>query len=487
MVPYIVDIGLEVHVELSTSSKMFCGCAVVEPAQAKPNSSVCPVCLGMPGALPVINQKAVEFALRAALALGCEVAESSIFARKNYFYPDLPKGYQISQYEQPLAVKGILFINTSQGYKEIRIRRVHLEEDTGKLTHIHSSHKYYSLVDFNRSGVPLLEIVSEPDMHSTEDVRSYSYALRNLLRYIEITTGDMEKGAMRFEANLSLRPPGSQELGTRVEIKNLNSFRALEQAITHQIDQQSATLQHGEKVDQQTLGWNEAEGRTQPQRDKEEAFDYRYFPEPDLPPLLIEKAWLNNIARELPELPMAKAQRFRDLYQLTDLDIERLVEEKAIADYFEKCIQKSPDINPKIFTNWITGDLFGWMKAHGKEIQQIKVDPEKLGELLLSLKNKEINQNTTKTVLEIMLESGQTAQEIIVQKGLRQISEVDNISTLIQQTLDENPTELQSFLKGKETLLNWFFGQVMQRTKGKANPNIVKQELERILKNLKHK
>ena len=443
--------------------------------------------MGMPGALPVINKKAVEFGVRAALALGCTVAETSIFARKNYFYPDLPKGYQISQYEQPLAANGRLSIQSKEGLKEIRIRRAHLEEDTGKLTHVKNDGQSYSLVDLNRCGVPLLEIVSEPDMHSVEDVRAYSYGLRRLLRYIEITSGDMEKGAMRFEANLSLRPVDSEILGTRVEIKNLNSFRAMEQAILYQIEQQTLALRAGKKVKQQTLGWHETEGKTQPQRSKEEAEDYRYFPEPDLPPLLIEKRWVNKIKEQLPELPFIKSRRFSEQYRLPTQDVERLVEEKSTADFFEACLKISPDLSPRILANWMTGDLFGWMKEHNQSIHEIKISPAGIVELIRLVDAKEVNQATAREVLTIMLKSGQTATEIVTQKALQIVSDSNFIQARIRQVLADHPEEVGQYLKGKETLIHWFFGQVMALTKGKADPAILKREIEIELEKLKSK
>jgi aspartyl-tRNA(Asn)/glutamyl-tRNA(Gln) amidotransferase subunit B len=482
---YLIDIGLEVHVELATLTKMFCGCPVVDTARVEPNSAVCPVCMGMPGALPVINKKAVEFGVVAALALGCSVSETSIFARKNYFYPDLPKGYQISQYEQPLAVNGILPIQTKEGIKNIRIRRAHLEEDTGKLTHVKEDNRSYSLVDLNRSGVPLLEIVTEPDMHSVEDVRAYSYGLRRLLRHIAITSGDMEKGAMRFEANLSLRPSDNATLGIRVEIKNLNSFRAMEQAILYQIEQQTITLRAGKKVKQQTLGWNEAESKTYLHRSKEEAEDYRYFPEPDLPPLLIESHWIKTLAKQLPELPFSKTQRYKKQYGLPDQDIERLVEERLTAVFFEACLKISPALSPKVLTNWMTGDLFGWMKDHNQNIQEIKIIPSGLVELLGLLEAKQINQATTREILNMMLQSGQSAKEIVAQKGLNIVSDSGLIQEQIKQVLTDNPREVDQYLNGKETLANWFFGQVMAINKGKADPGVIKQEIMKELEKRK--
>jgi aspartyl-tRNA(Asn)/glutamyl-tRNA(Gln) amidotransferase subunit B len=482
---YIIDIGLEVHVELSTRTKMFCGCPIVEPSIAEPNSAVCPVCMGMPGALPVINQKAVEFGVRAALALGCQVGESSIFARKNYFYPDLPKGYQISQYEQPLALNGRLPIRTDKGWNEIRIHRAHLEEDTGKLTHVKNKNANYSLVDLNRCGVPLLEVVSEPDLHSVEEVRAYSYGLRRLLRYIEVTSGDMEKGAMRFEANLSLRPEGDPSLGTRVEIKNLNSFRAMERAIRYQIERQTSALQSGKKVKQQTLGWNEVEGKTQPQRSKEEAEDYRYFPEPDLPPLLVEKQWIDEIKNQLPELPSVKIRLYVEEYQLADQDVERLVEEKSTAVFFESCLKAAPQLSPKLISNWIVGDLFGWMNDHRQSFSNAKITPAMLVELLVLLEGRQINPSTAKDILAEMLSSGFTAKEIVNKKSLQIVSDIRDIQKAIQQVLADHPREVDQYCKGKETLSHWFFGQVMAFFKEKADPDTIKHEIDVALRKLK--
>ena len=334
---YQAVIGLEVHAELATRSKMFCACPVVDSTQARPNTAVCPVCSGLPGVLPVVNRQAVELGLRVALALGCEVQPTSIFARKNYFYPDLPKGYQISQYEYPLALNGRLLIPNGDGWREIRIRRVHLEEDTGKLVHIHRDGEDYSLVDLNRAGVPLLEIVSEPDLHSAAEVRAYAQALRAVLRYVGASSGEMEKGALRIEPNISVRPVGRAELGTRAEIKNLNSFRVLERATAYQIERQIATLESGEAVVQETVGWDETAGVTFSQRSKEEAHDYRYFPEPDLPPLVIEQVWIDSVRANLPELPWARLERITRQYELPAADARTLVEDRELADYFEAC------------------------------------------------------------------------------------------------------------------------------------------------------
>lgn len=477
--PHEPVIGLEVHAELAAQSKMFCACAVVDNTVALPNSAVCPVCAGMPGALPVVNQMAVEMGLRAALALGCAVNPVSVFARKNYFYPDLPKGYQISQYEQPLAEHGRLVVQTRAGERTVRIRRVHLEEDTGKLTHTEGG----SLLDLNRAGVPLLEIVSEPDMRSAEEAVAYGEALRHILRYLEVNSGDMEKGVIRFEANVSVRLAGAEELGTRTEVKNLNSFRALERAIEFEIDRQSKILASGGTVEQETLGWDEARERTYSQRSKEDAHDYRYFPEPDLPPLKVDAAWLERVRAELPELPRAKMERFAADYKLPVKDAARLVEEKSVADYFEATVSRLPaSVPPKTAANWMLGDLFGLMKTRGETADRLKVRPEALAELVSLVAGGEINQTTGRGVLAEMSESGKSAAEIVAAKGLKQVSDAGFIAAIVRQTLEECPDEAASYRSGKEAVLNFLFGQVMKKAAGKANPQAARAELERQLK-----
>jgi len=480
---YISDIGLEVHVELATNSKMFCSCAVVDPTATAPNTSVCPVCCGMPGVLPVINRNAVELAIKAGLALNCTIAETSIFARKNYFYPDLPKGYQISQYEYPLAYKGYMLIRTSAGERKIRVTRAHLEEDTGKLTHVNENGETYSLVDLNRAGVPLLEIVSEPDLHTVEEVKAYSHELRLLLRWLGVSGGDMEKGSMRFEANLSMRPEGCEELGTRVEVKNLNSFRAMEQAILYQMDVQRETLSGGGKVKQQTLGWNEATGKTVIQRSKEDANDYRYFPEPDLPPLVVDAAWLDSIKKNMPELPDIKRARYAQELGLLQEDIDRLVDDKNTCQFYEDCLAAAPQLSPKNIVNWMLTDLFAWLNLNGVALES--VDPKSFVQLVELVDQGTINQSTGKEVLTEMLASGKSAEEIINAKGLHQISDSNLITDLVKGVLQANPNEVQAYLSGKETLANWMFGQVMREAKGKANPQVVKAELQRQLDALK--
>ena len=470
-------IGLEVHAELSTLSKMFCGCPVVDSTSAEPNSSVCEICTGMPGTLPVINQRAVEYALRVALALNCDIAETSVFARKNYFYPDLPKGFQISQYELPLARNGWLEIKIEDGDRRIRIRRVHLEEDTGKLLH----REGYSLVDFNRSGVPLLEIVSEPDMRSTEDVKVFATSLRSLLRYLEVSTGDMEKGAVRFEANISLRPRGSQDLGTRTEVKNLNSFRAMVKALAYEIERQDQILAGGGEVQQETVGWDEARGVTVPQRGKEEAHDYRYFPEPDLPPLHIEPAWIDKIRNELPELPDAKRARFVSEYHLTPYSADLLIEERPIADYFEAAVAHAPQTSPAKIANWLTGEHFSLLNLAGIEIDQSKVSPHSFAELVAMVEREDINATSGKEVLEEIFKTGDTPVEIVEARGLAQLNDPQTIMDLVNQVLLENHQQVEQYLGGKTTISQWLFGQVMRAAGGRANPSLVHSSLDQAL------
>jgi aspartyl-tRNA(Asn)/glutamyl-tRNA(Gln) amidotransferase subunit B len=479
-------IGVEVHAELETKSKMFCSCAVVDSTISKPNTAVCPVCTGMPGVLPVVNQRAVEYALRVALALECEIAHTSVFARKNYFYPDLPKGYQISQYEQPLAHNGRLAILTQHGEREIHIRRVHLEEDTGKLTHINQDGEAYSLVDLNRAGVPLLEIVSEPDLHSAEEVRTFATGLRSILRYLKVNSGNLQKGIMRIEPNVSVRPLDSYELGTRVEIKNLNSFRALERSVAFEIERQIGVIRQGKQVVQQTVGWDDDTGVTYLQRVKEEEDDYRYFPDPDLPPLVIDLEWVEEIRESLPELPNTKLHRFCQHYGLSEYDAGILVAEQSVADFYEQAVASLPkDTLPlaslKSIANWITGELFGLLNQYGIPIDDTRVTPEALASLVQMVSSGEINQSTAKVVLSEMFTTGKSAEKIVAERGLQQISDSVLIAELVTNVLSNNPEQVQEYLSGKHSIYQWLFGQVMRRAKGQANPQVIQRELDRQL------
>ncbi|MFV1859267.1 MAG: Asp-tRNA(Asn)/Glu-tRNA(Gln) amidotransferase subunit GatB [Anaerolineales bacterium] len=476
-------IGLEVHAELLTQSKMFCGCAVVDSTSAEPNSSVCEICTGMPGTLPVINKRAVEYGLRVALALHCTITETSVFARKNYFYPDLPKGYQISQYEIPLATDGWIEIedaSATPSTKRVRIRRVHLEEDTGKLLH----HDQHSLVDYNRSGVPLLEIVSEPDLFSVDQARQYSLALRSLLRYLEVNSGDLQKGVMRFEANVSVRPTGSEELGTRTEIKNLNSFRALGRAVVYEIERQTAVLRSGEPVAQNTVGWDEVRQVTVSQRSKEEAHDYRYFPEPDLPPLHIEAAWVDRVRVALPELPAAKRARFEKEYGLSAYTAGVLTAERPVADFYEAAVESADETSPVKIANWLSSDLFGLLNEADIDIDQSRVTSEALVSLVSMVETGRISGTSGKTVLEVLFKQGGSPASIVEELGLAQLDDQASIRPIVDRVLSDNPDQVAEFLAGKAALSEWFLGQVMRATQGKADPATARAELDAALLDL---
>ncbi len=472
-------IGLEIHAELMTHSKMFCGCQVVDSVQAPPNTAVCPVCLGMPGMLPVINRRAVEFALRVALALNCTIQAHNIFARKNYFYPDLPKAYQISQYELPLGVNGWLDIELEDGStRRIGVRRVHMEEDTGKLTHLESGG---SLVDYNRSGVPLLEIVSEPDIHSGEEARAFGLKIRQILRYLGVNSGDMEKGVLRVEPNISLRPAGTTALGTRTELKNLNSFKALADGTAYEIARQTEILNSGGQVIQETRGWHDTKRITFSQRSKEEAEDYRYFPEPDLPPLAISQAWIAEVKAALPELPDAKATRYQLDYGLSAYDARVLTEERAVAEWFETAVLASPSRSAKTIANWVINNLFALMNEHKQGIEQIQVTPAGLAELLTLVENRTLNNNSAKEVLAEMFVSGQSAPAIVQARGLAQVSDEEAITAVITRVLEANPDSVAAYLSGKEKLFGFFVGQAMRELRGKGDPAIVNRLLTQAL------
>jgi len=478
LIRYEPVIGLEVHAQIHTASKMFCSCPVVEDTgDLEPNTYVCPVCTGMPGVLPVINRRAIEVAIMTGLALHCEVPPFTRFARKSYFYPDLPKGYQISQYTPvfaPLTMNGYLDIETDAGAKRIGINRAHMEEDAGKLYHRGD----VSLVDLNRAGVPLLEIVSEPDMRSVEEVRAYATKLHTILVYLGVNSGDMEKGVMRFEANISVRPVGSDAMNPRHEIKNLNSFRALTRSVAYEIENQISTLGSGGTVTQQTMGWDEERGVTVPQRGKEYADDYRYFPEPDLPILEISREWVEELRAQLPELPDAKRSRFVAEYGLSEYDTDVLVADRAVAEYYETAVAAaSSAADPKTVANWVTGELFRLMKETGQGIGQIAVSPQALAELIGLVEDGTINTNTGKKVLDEMLASGHGARQIVDERGLAQVSDAAALEQIVAQVLADNPEQVNRYLDGKVQLLGWMIGQVMKATRGKANPQAVRELL----------
>ncbi len=472
-------IGMEVHVQLSTKSKMFCRCSA-EIVDEKPNTVVCPICLGMPGVLPTINRKAIEYAFMTALALDCQVAEGSIwFDRKNYFYPDLPKSYQISQHSSVVGRDGCLVVELNGVRKEIGISDVHVEEDTARLYHRDDGDRY-TLVDFNRSGVPLMEIVSKPDMRSPQEAKRYLWELRKLLRYLDVSTGDLEAGSFRCEANISLRPKGAKEMGNRVEIKNMNTFQAVEHALISEIGRQTEILAGGGTVQQQTVGWRDDLRRTELQRVKEQAHDYRYFPEPDLPPLTVDRAWVEELRARLPELPGAKRHRFMSQYGLPFYDAHLLTEDPALAGYFEECTQQYP--HPKALSNWITGELFRLLKTSGLKIETVKVRPAELAELMRMLDEGKINISTAKVVFEEMFASGWSAEDIIAERDLTQISGLDELSDIVAQVLTENPQAVADYLEGKTQVVRFLVGQVMSATRGKANPQVVNRLLTEKLK-----
>ena len=464
-------IGLEVHAQLLTASKIFCGCST--KFGASPNMNTCPVCLGMPGVLPVLNRQVVEFAMKMALATHCTVAPCSQFARKNYFYPDLPKGYQISQYEFPLARDGWVDITTETGTRRIRVHRIHMEEDAGKL--VHDEFQPISYVDFNRTGVPLLEIVSEPDLRTPDEAVAYLKSLREVLRYLEICDGNMEEGSMRCDANISLRPVGTEVLGVKTELKNMNSFRNVQRALEFEIRRQAALLQSGEVIVQETRLWDATRNVTLSMRGKEEAHDYRYFPDPDLVPLAIPSDWVTTLRSALPELPDARRDRFLREYGLPAYDAQVLTSSKALADYFEMAVGFFR--KPKVVSNWIMSELLRLLNRDNREIEACLVSPDNLAELLLLIDGGTISGKIAKTVFEEMVATGQRARSVVEEKGLVQVKDENAIEAVVEEVLAENPAEVTLYRAGKEKLLGFFVGQIMKKTRGKANPKLVNEIL----------
>ena len=464
-------IGLEIHGELLTNSKMFCSCSADYGSAPEPNTNICPTCTGLPGAMPVVNKKATELAALVGLALNCSINKHNTFARKNYYYPDLPKGYQISQYELPIAEKGWMDVLVdSENQLRVRVRRVHIEEDTAKLSH----EKNYALVDFNRAGVPLLEIVSEPDIRTVEAALDYATKVRAILRYLGVNSGDMEKGVLRFEANISVRPVGSDEFRTRTEIKNLNSFRALTRASAYEIERQIKIYEEGGEVTQETLGWDDVRGVTTSQRSKEEAHDYRYFPEPDLPPLQLSDAWIESIRVQLPELPEAKTSRFISVFGLTPSDARFLTSDLALANYFESVVAKSKS-PAKTVHSWLAGELMRYLNDSGTDIKDLALDPAAFAQLIDMVTDKTIGASAGKTVLTELLTQGGDPAQIVKEKNLAQLTDVNAIQELVTKILNDNPKEVDEYNAGKETLFQWFMGQVARATKGKADPNVAKE------------
>jgi len=478
-VEYEPVIGLEVHAQLLTRSKIFCGCST--SFGEAPNTQACPVCTGQPGSLPVINRKAVEFAIRLGLATSCRIAPYSVFARKNYFYPDLPKGYQISMYEYPLAEHGFIEVTVQGEKKRIGIIRIHMEEDAGKLKHGETPETApFSYVDFNRTGVPLVEIVSGPEIHSPQEAGEYLRRLRTILQYLEVCTGDMEKGTFRCDANVSVRPRGQTELGTRTELKNMNSFRHVEKALEYEIKRQIGALKDGEKVVQETRLWDTDQNITVSMRGKEEAHDYRYFPDPDLVPLRIDGKWIEKIRNSIPELPDQKKERFVQDYKIPEYDAEILTSTKAMANYFEDCVRLFSE--PKTVSNWMMGDLLRGLKGDEKEVDQCRVTPKHLAEMLNMLKDGTISGKIAKDVFEEMYRTGDPPARIVKEKGWVQILDMGEIERVIEKVIQANPKLVEDYQKGKEKVFGFLVGEAMKESKGKANPKLVNELLRKKLK-----
>jgi len=469
-------IGLEVHAQLKSNTKIFCGCSTA--FGAPPNTHVCPVCLGMPGMLPVLNRKVVEYALKMALATGCVVGKRSRFARKNYFYPDLPKGYQISQYELPIAEHGAVEIDLDGKRKRIGLTRIHMEEDAGKL--VHDPNRPVSFVDFNRTGVPLIEIVSEPDIRSPQEAGAYLRKLRTILRYLGISDGNMEEGSFRCDANVSIRAKGTEPFGTRTELKNLNSFKHVENALSYEIRRQQAVAAEGGRVVQETRLWDPERSRTVSMRGKEEAHDYRYFPDPDLLPLVIEDEWIEKVKQTLPELPDEKKERFEAVYGLPAYDAGVLTASRELADFFEACVSAGAGAKPA--SNWIMGPLLGLLHAAATPIEESPVSADHLAELIGLIENDTISGKIAKTVFDEMAVSGKAPAVIVEEKGLVQVTDAGAIEAAVDAVLARCPDEVEAYKGGKTKLLGFFVGQVMKETKGKANPKAVNEILKTKLK-----
>ena len=468
-------IGLEVHVQLATRTKIFCGCPT--SFGAPPNQNVCPVCLGLPGALPVLNKPAVDMAIKAGLALNCTINHFSRFARKNYFYPDLPKGYQISQYDQPLAEHGWVEVTLDSGKKRIGVTRVHMEDDAGKS--IHDGFKdsdRYTYVDLNRSGTPLIEIVSEPDMRTSDEAYAYVTEMKQILQFLDVSSCDMEKGHLRCDANVSVRLRGAEKFGTKAEVKNLNSFRFLKMALDYEILRQVALIESGGKVVQETRLYNVDSGETVSMRSKEHAHDYRYFPEPDLVPLRISDRWLGEIRAEMPELPAQKRARFIEEFGLREYDADVLTATRAASEYFEKAAAAAGD--PRTTANWVMGDLAAALKADGKDFTDSPVTAEKLGELLALIGKGELTGKLAKEIFPKMYSTGRSAREIMESEGLKQISDAGTLEKIVDEVLAANPKQVEQYRRGKTTVVGFLVGQVMKASRGQANPATVNELLK---------
>lgn len=468
-------IGLEVHAQLLTETKIFCNCST--QFGGAPNSHTCPVCLGMPGVLPVLNKKVVEYAIKMALATNCNINRSCSFARKNYFYPDLPKGYQISQYAYPLALQGNVSLDINGERKKIGITRIHMEEDAGKL--IHDEYSPASYVDLNRAGVPLIEIVSEPDLRSPEEAAEYLKRLHEILVYLEICDGNMQEGSFRCDANVSIRPKGRKEFGTRTELKNMNSFRNIQRGLEYEIKRQQFLVENGETIVQETRLWDDAQGVTNSMRSKEEAHDYRYFPDPDLVPIRIDEEWVENIRRTLPELPQAKRERFIRKYSIPVYDAEVLTADKALASYYEEVVMLCS--RPKQASNWIMGDVLKFLNEEKLDIRSCRIAAKSLAELILLIEEGAISGKMAKDIIGDMYETGKPPKEIISEKGLVQLTDETEITRTIEAIIQANPDQLRDYRGGREKLFGFFVGQVMKATQGKANPQLVNNLLKKML------
>jgi len=472
---YETVIGLEVHVQIKTKTKIFCSCSA--EFGTRPNENTCPICLGMPGVLPVLNKRFLESSMRACLATHCTIEPMNRFARKNYFYPDLPKGYQISQFELPLGTNGYININVDGTKKRIGLTRIHMEEDAGKLIHgenLGSPGKSY--VDFNRTGVPLCEVVSEPDLRSSEEARAYLIELKSILEYTGVSDCNMEEGSLRCDANVSIRPVGQKEFGTRTELKNLNSFKFIQKAIEYEVDRQTRLLDQGDTVKQETRLYDSARGETFPMRSKEEAHDYRYFPDPDLVPIMIGEAWVDELRKTIPELPEQKRERFIKSYGIPEYDTGVLTSSEPLADYFEQCTALFP--HPKTISNWMMGDLLRELKKDGRNIVDCPVSPSALVDLLKLIESGTVSGNIAKGVFEEMYQTQKSAASIVEEKGLKQITDTSAIEKIVAEVIQAYPSQVEEFKGGKEKVLGFLVGQVMKASKGKANPGIVNKLLK---------
>jgi aspartyl-tRNA(Asn)/glutamyl-tRNA(Gln) amidotransferase subunit B len=474
---YEAVIGLEVHAQMLTDTKIFCGCST--KFGSEPNTQTCPVCIGMPGVLPVLNRKALEFAVKTGLAMNCKISIYSRFARKNYFYPDLPKGYQISQYELPICEHGYIEIVVDGNIKKIGITRIHMEEDAGK--NIHEGEGNFSFVDLNRAGVPLMEIVSEPDIRSPQEAVEYMKKLRTILRYLGVCDGNMEQGSLRCDANVSVRPEGQKEYGIRTEVKNINSFKFVEKALAYEIKRQTKVLEDGGRVIQETRLWDSARGITESMRGKEEAHDYRYFPEPDLVPIMVEQKWIDEMKSSLPELPDIKRNRLISEYGLSGYNADLLTSERPIADWFEEAVRLGGQ--PKTVSNWIMSELMRLLNEDNESIENCSLQPKQLIGMLKLIDTGTISGKIAKTVFEEMYKTGKDAEIIVKEKGLVQISDMSKIEKAADDVIANNPKEVERYRAGEEKLLGFFVGRIMKLTKGKANPQMVNELLKKKLSN----